>query len=65
MSSVMPCWAQEMGMTEEDYWSGLQETGPSQADLTGIRNAPVHVTQVRAVLLSLCLLLETAILVMC
>jgi len=64
MSSGMPQWAQEVGMTEEEYWGGLQETGPSQADLTGIRVTPVQVTQVRAVLLSLCLLLQTDILVM-
>ncbi|DBB18793.1 TPA: hypothetical protein ACH3X3_000394 [Trebouxia sp. C0006] len=41
MSTGLPCWAQEMGMTEEEYWGGLQETGPSQADLI----MPVQVTQ--------------------
>jgi len=40
-------------MTEEEYWGGLQETWPSQADLI----TPVQVTQVRTCLLSLCLLL--------
>jgi len=48
LSSGMPWWAQEMGMTEEEYWGGLQETGASQADLTGNRITPVQVTQVRA-----------------
>ena len=56
LSSGLPWWAQEMGMTEEEYWSGLQETGASQADLTGIRITSVQVTQVRPCLLSLCLL---------
>lgn len=44
----MPLWAEEMGMTEEEYWGGLQETGASQADLTGNRITPVQVTQARA-----------------
>lgn len=38
-----------MGMSEEEYWSGLQEAGPTQADLTGNRLQRVQVTQVSAV----------------
>lgn len=37
-----------MGMTEEEYWSGLREAGPTQADLTGNRLQRVQVTQVSA-----------------
>jgi len=46
-SSGMPWWTQEMGMTKEEYWGGLQETGASQADLTINKITPVQVTQVR------------------
>ncbi|DBA80423.1 TPA: hypothetical protein ACH3X2_007360 [Trebouxia sp. C0005] len=45
MSSGMPWWAQEMGMTTEEYWGGLHVAGTSQADLTGNRITPVQVTQ--------------------
>ncbi|DBA73446.1 TPA: hypothetical protein ACH3X1_011479 [Trebouxia sp. C0004] len=45
MSYVLPWWAQEMGMIQEEYWGGLQDTGASQADLTGNRVTPVQVTQ--------------------
>lgn len=51
MSSGMPWWAQEMGMTTEEYWGGLHVAGTSQADLTGNRITPVQVTQVGACLL--------------
>ena len=47
-SPGLPWWAQEMGMTEEEYWSGLQEAGPTQADLTGNRLQPVQITQASA-----------------
>ena len=50
-SSGLPWWAQEMGMTEEEYWSGLQEAGLTQTDLTGDRLQRVQVTQVSALTL--------------
>ena len=46
-SPNMPWWAQEMGMTEAEYWGGLQQAETSGPNQSGNRMQPVTVTQVR------------------
>ena len=45
-SSCMPWWAQEMGMTEEEYWTGLIEAERDQCGAAGPSIQARQVTQV-------------------
>lgn len=45
----VPWWAQEMGMTEEEYWSGLHSYSSAAAsgpDMTPVTAKKVEMTQV-------------------
>lgn len=49
----MPWWAQEMGMTEEEYWSGLHSNAEGSQAAAGLQQEATRKMEVTQVLMLL------------